>query len=123
MALGEKEVSIKIVANAVRDPYARFHGVGVDQELDLNFWLSQPEKVAGVSAATFVYERSYTLSPFAKHMVVYAPSGKYPDFSWRAVISADGVKLVVGLAGRNKHLVGAFRIVSGRVIPALVHVL
>lgn len=121
MSLGKKEVSIRIVANAVRDPYARFHGVAIDQELNGNFWISQPEKVAGVSAATFVYERRISLAPFAKHMIVYAPSGKYPDYSWKAEITVDEIKLVEGLAGYNKHLVGTFRIVAGKVVPTIIH--
>jgi len=60
--MAAREVSIRIEANAVRDPYARFHGVAVDQELNTSFWITQPEKVIGVSGATFVYERKYTLS-------------------------------------------------------------
>jgi len=123
MALGKSEVTIKIVANAVNDPYARTHGLGVDQELDPWFWVRQPEKVIGVSSATFVYERPYTLSPFTKHMVVYANSGEYPRWYWNAKIFANRMLLAQGPVGRNKHLVGAFRIVAGRVVPAIINVL
>jgi len=121
--MAAREVSIRIESNAVNDPYARYHGLGVDQELDPRFWETQPEKVAGVSAATFVYERKYTLSPFAKHMVVYATSGRYPDYFWNARIFADRILLAWGPVGYNKHLVGSFRIVAGRVVPAIINVL
>jgi len=56
-------------------------------------------------------------------MVIYAPSCKFPGYSWNARIFADRILLARGSAAYNKHLVGAFRIIGGRVVPAIINVL
>jgi len=119
MGLEKSEVTIRIESYAVNDPYGRYHALGIDQEIDSRFWITQPEKVIGVSAGTFVYERPYSLSPFVKHMVVYVPSSK-PGLYWSSKIFANRILIAQGKAANNMHLVGSFRIIAGRVVPAIL---
>lgn len=80
-----KVVKIRIEASS-KDPYARYHGVSIDEDLQPAFWKTQPEKIAGTRRGYFRWEEEIEL-PVGRHYVVYGVSSPCRDpYYWNAVI-------------------------------------
>lgn len=93
------------------DVWVRYHGLGIDQSLNEDFWVSQPHKVIAVQGEYFTYETTVDLAP-GDHTAEYANSGHVPDYAWRARIYVDGKLAAEGDVGRQKqsHLVAKFTV-------------
>ena len=105
-------VKIKIEAWPTTDVYYRYHGLAVDQELNEDFWRSQPHKVIGVTPPQpVVFEKTLDLAP-GEHTLEYATSGYVPDYAWHAKIYVDGKLAAEGDVGRYKqhHLKAKFTV-------------
>jgi hypothetical protein len=114
------KVKIRVESTPTTDTWWRYHGLAVDQPLNEDFWISQPEKVIGVSPPQpFTYEAELDLAP-GKHTVEYATSGYVPDYAWHAKIYVNDKLVAEGDVGRAKenHLKAEFT-VEGPTMPSM----
>jgi hypothetical protein len=104
-------VKIKIEAYPTTDVYVRYHGLGIDQPLNEDFWVSQPHKIIATTYAPFTYEKTVDL-PAGEHTAEYANSGYVPNYAWHAKIYVDDKLVGEGDAGRFKkdHLIVKFTV-------------
>jgi hypothetical protein len=65
------KVKIRVEAWPTTDIYPRYHGLGIDQDVREDFWVSQPHKIIKVTASRFTYETVVDLAP-APGGVLYA---------------------------------------------------
>jgi hypothetical protein len=108
-------VTIRIEATS-SDPYARYHGLAVDSTLNEDFWVSQPEKVIGVSpekAYAFTWEGKVDLS-VGSHRCEYGNSAyvKILPYPWHTKIFVEGSKVAEGDVGRDQHLIANFNVAA-----------
>jgi hypothetical protein len=104
-------VKIKVEAWPTTDTWVRYHGLGIDQAVNEDFWVSQPHKVIAVQGGYFTYETTVDLAP-GDHTAEYANSGYVPDYAWHARIYVDGKLVAEGDVGKQKqsHLVAKFTV-------------
>jgi hypothetical protein len=105
-------VKIKVESYPTTDVYWRSHGLAIDQELNEDWWASQPHKqIAVTPPQPFTYETTVDLAP-GSHTVEYAVSGYVPDYAWHAKIYVDDKLLAEGDVGRYKqnHLKATFTV-------------
>ena len=105
------KVTISIEASTTKDPYARYHGKAVDQTLDTDFWITQREKIIGISpvnAKRFTHQQTLDLPP-GNHTVEYGNSSM-PGYEWTAKITVNGKTVAEGEVTRFKHIKGTFTI-------------
>lgn len=103
-------VTIRVESYPTTDYYYRYHGLGIDQDLDEEFWKTQPHKVIGVTPPQpFTYETTVDLAP-GEHKAEYATSGYVPDYAWHAKIYVNDKLVAEGDVGRLKenHLIAKF---------------
>lgn len=120
-SIGMVKVTIRVVSWPTTDVWARYHGLGVDQELDETFWNTQPHKIIGVTRPErFEYTTQVDLAP-GEHTVEYATSGYVPDYAWHAIIYVNEQKVAEGDVGRFKqhHLRAKFTVSPGGVAGAV----
>jgi hypothetical protein len=106
------KVTVKIESYPTTDVYWRYHGLAIDQELNEDWWVSQPEKnIATTPAQPFSYKTTVELAE-GEHSVEYAVSGYVPDYAWHAKIYVDGRLVAEGDVGRLKanHLKAKFTV-------------
>jgi hypothetical protein len=105
------KVTIRIESYPTTDVWLRYHGLAIDQELNEDFWISQPHKIIAVEGRYFTYEKTVDLTP-GDHTVEYAASGYVPDYAWHARIYVDGKLVAEGDVGRYKanHLKARFTV-------------
>jgi len=106
------KVKIRIESEPTTDYHARYHGKAIDQILNDDFWISQPQKVIRVAASAFAHEESPDLA-YGKHTVEYATSGSVPDYAWHAkiylyVLGISKTLYAEGDVGRRTHLKATF---------------
>jgi hypothetical protein len=104
-------VSIRIEASTTVDPYARYHGLAVDQDLGAyppGFWVSQPGNVVGITVNTFVYTAEVSL-PSGTHTVTYGNSAER-GYEWNARIYVDGQLVASGTVSRYSFLKATFTV-------------
>jgi hypothetical protein len=105
-------VKIKVESYPTTDVWWRSHGLAIDQELNEDWWASQPHKeIAVTPPQPFTYETTVDLAP-GSHTVEYAVSGYVPDYAWHAKIYVSGKLLAEGDVGRFKqnHLKATFTV-------------
>lgn len=93
---------IKIVASSETDPYSRIHGKSIDEELDYNFYDTQPDKIIGHAMREFKHVQEVNLKP-GDHFVMYSNSGYHYD-PWYAKIYVNGKLVGKGNVYRSKPL-------------------
>jgi hypothetical protein len=106
------KATIRIESYPTTDIYWRYHGLAIDQELNEDWWVSQPEKnIATTPPQPFSYETTVDLAS-GEHSVEYAVSGYVPDYAWHARIYVDGRLVAEGDVGRLKaqHLKAKFTV-------------
>ena len=100
-------VEIKIVTTE-SDPYARYHGMTVNQSLDSIFWSTQPGAVFKTSSAGFTYTKTVNLAE-GSHYVLYGNSAA-ASYPWHTKIYAGGTLIAEGDVVRGSHLRGDFTV-------------
>lgn len=96
-------VTIRIESVRTTDVYWRSHGKAVDQVLNDDWWITQPEKVIATTGEPLVHEQTLDLAD-GGHTVEYAASGYVPDYAWHAKIFVNGELKAEGDVGRHTHL-------------------
>ena len=99
---------IKVEATSSKDPWVRYHGLAIDEELKPGFWTSQPEKIVAVTPQPLVYTETVTL-PSGKHTITYGNSAE-TGFEWDAKIYVDNKLIASGQVSRYKYLKASFTI-------------
>ena len=100
--------TIRIEATSSVDPWVRYHGLAIDEELKPGFWTAQPEKIIGAQSQPFSYTTTVSLSP-GGHTITYgnsAPSG----YEWDVKIYVDNQLIATGQVSRDKYLRASFTI-------------
>jgi len=110
------KVKIVIHAEAKGDPYARYHGKAIDEDLPDKWWVVDPDKNIGTASYIFHHEQTVDLKP-GIHTVVYGVSVGVGN--WKATITVNGKQIASGtlIRGDNK-LVGRF--ILGLFIPLII---
>jgi len=97
------EIKIKIESKATTDTYVRFQGKSIDEPLNDDWWLSQPNKNIGIAAGSFTHEQTVDLKQ-GRHYIEYAASGYVPNYAWHAKIYVNDKLIGEGDVGRDTHL-------------------
>jgi hypothetical protein len=102
-------VKIRIESYPTTDIYTRYHGKAVDQALNNDWWISQPEKNIATTPDPLTHEQTLDLAP-GSHTVEYAVSGYIPNYAWHAKIFVNGKLLAEGDVARDQHLKATFEV-------------
>ena len=94
-------VKVKIESRAIGDPYLRYHGLAVDEDLPGDFWVSKPHTVIGVTGRYFTFEREFDLPP-GVHTLEYGVSCFVG--CWLATIYIDGREIAEEEVRVDRHL-------------------
>jgi hypothetical protein len=108
------KVTVRIESYPTTDIYWRSHGLAIDQELNEDWWISQPHKqIAVTPPQPFTHEETLDLAE-GEHTVEYAVSGYVPDYAWHARVYVDGKLVAEGDVGRRKadHLKARFTVTA-----------
>jgi len=114
------KVKIVIDAKSDTDPYARYHGKAVDENLPERFWVTDPSKKIGVTGRSFHHEQTLDLRP-GMHTVTYGVSSpcKEPYF-WEATIKVNDKVVAQGRVCGGQPLVARFLL--GFLVPLIIPV-
>ncbi len=110
------EDTIKIVTTE-SDPYARYHGMSIDQSLDSSFWSTQPDKVFKTTSAGFTHTQTVTVAE-GSHYVIYGNSAS-AGYMWHAKIFFNGTLVAEGDVDRGNPLRADFTV--GEAPPTEIH--
>jgi len=111
-------VRIDVEASSAVDPWARLHGLAIDQDLPSEFWNVAPEKIIGVNPAgspRFSYSAEYDLTP-GRHRVTYGNSASSRT-PWTGRVSVDGRVVAEGRVDRDHFISGEFEVAVVPPIP------
>lgn len=103
------DTAIRIETTPSNDIWDRYHGFSLDEDLNTDFWNSQPEKVINVTGVEFTWQDTFSLSE-GVHVLHYAPSCEYPYYYWHAEIYINDNLVVDGDTGFNQQISWAFSI-------------
>ena len=114
-------VKVKITIDAHSgDPYVRYHGKAVDEDLPEKFWVTDPSKKIGIAWRKFHHEQTVDLRP-GVHTVTYGVSSPCRDpYFWQTTIKVNDKVVAQGKVCGGQYLTGRFLL--GFLVPVVIPV-
>jgi hypothetical protein len=101
-------VEIGVEASSTVDSWTRYHGLAIDQELNSDFWISQPEKVITVYPSPISFSEMVRLT-VGTHTITY---GNSAESDWDAKIYVNKQLIASGKVSRYNFLKATFTVTT-----------
>jgi len=94
------------------DTWVRLFGRSIDEPLNHDWYVTQPDNTIGEAARSFSYSETVDL-PEGEHYVECRTSGyaeEYPEYRWRVKVTVNGLDVGEDTCGRDKAARFAFQV-------------